>query len=103
MILLRNSRFSDNENRNVNINDSENNNIITNNVMNSSIGENRVNLSNFLNNESVNIYVMWYILYNFLIDGRDADIIDLNYKKEYYGMFYLRTKSFQGIILKRHS
>ena len=38
MILLRNSRFSDNENRNVNINDSENNNIITNNVMNSSIG-----------------------------------------------------------------
>jgi len=42
------------------ISDCENNGIITNNVVNSSIGENRVNLSNFLNNEYVNIYVMWY-------------------------------------------
>jgi len=79
--------INDNNNRNniVNnsrISDSENNSIVISNVMNSSIGENRVNLSNFLNNESVNIYVMWYILYNFLIGGRDADIIDLNYKKE---------------------
>jgi len=45
----------------------------------SSIGENRINLSNFLNNECVNIYVAWYGLYNFLFGGRDADIIDLNY------------------------
>ena len=51
--------------------------------MNNSIGENRGNLSNFLNNECVNIYVMWYRLYNFLLGGRDADIIGLNYKKEW--------------------
>ena len=38
-------------------------------------------LSNFLNNEHVNIYVIWYGLYNFPLGGRDADIIDLNYKK----------------------
>jgi len=41
-----------------NISDSENNNIINNNVdnvMNRSIGENRVNISNFLNNEYINI------------------------------------------------
>ena len=52
--------------------------------MNSSIGENRVNLSNFLNNECVNIFMtlIWYRLYNFLLGGRDTDIIDLNYKKE---------------------
>ena len=50
--------------------------------MNSSIGENSVNLSNFLNYECVNIYVMWYRLYNFFLGGRDADTIDLNYKKE---------------------
>jgi len=25
---------------------------------------------------------MWYQLYNFLLGGRDGDIIDLNYKKE---------------------
>ena len=51
--------------------------------MNSSIGENRSNLNNFLNNECVNIYVTWYRLNNFLLVGRDADIIDLNYKKEW--------------------
>jgi len=50
--------------------------------VNSSIGENRVNLSNFLNNERVNIYVTWYQLYIFLLGGRDTDIINLNYKKE---------------------
>ena len=50
--------------------------------MNSSIGENRVNLSNFLNNERVNIYVTWYQLYIFLLGGRDTDIINLIYKKE---------------------
>ena len=50
--------------------------------MNSSIGENRSNLRNFLNNEYVNIYEKWYRLYNFLLGGKDADIIDLNYKKE---------------------
>jgi len=42
------------------ISDCENNGIITNNVVNSSIGENRVNLSNYLSNECINIYVMWY-------------------------------------------
>jgi hypothetical protein len=50
------------KNRNVNISDGENNNIVTNNEVNSSIGENRVNLSNFLNNECVNIHVTWYQL-----------------------------------------
>ena len=55
--------------------------------MNSSIDENRSNLRNFLNNECVNTYVMWYRLYNFLLGGRDADIIDLNYKKEWNILF----------------
>ena len=50
--------------------------IIVSNVVYSSINENRVNLSNFLNNECVNIYVTWYRLYNFLLGGRDADVID---------------------------
>jgi len=40
--------------------DSENNSIITNNVVNSLIGENHVNISNFLYNECVNVYVTWY-------------------------------------------
>jgi len=44
-----------------------------------SIGENCVNISNFLNNEYVNIYVTWYRLFNFLLRGRGADTIDLNY------------------------
>jgi len=74
-------RNSDSENRNINISDSdsENNNIVTNNVVNSSIGDNRVNLSNILSNEYASIYVR---LYNFLLGGRNADVIDLNYKKE---------------------
>ena len=67
---------------NTNISNCENYNIITSNLVNSSIGENRGNLSNFLNNECVNIYVTWHRLYNFLLGGRDTDIIDLNYKKE---------------------
>ena len=50
--------------------------------MNRSISENHVNIGNFLNNESVNIYVTWYRLYNFPLGERDEDIIDLNYKKE---------------------
>jgi len=49
--------------------------------VNSSICEKRVNLSDFLNNECVNIYMTWYGLYNFLPGERDADIIDTNYKK----------------------
>jgi len=53
----------------------------------SSIGENRGNLNNFLNNECVNIYVTWYRFYNFLHGGRDTDIIDLNYKKEWNILF----------------
>ena len=55
--------------------------------MNSSIGENRDNLSNFLNNECVNINVTWYRLYKFLLGGKDSDIIDLNYKKEWDILF----------------
>ena len=51
--------------------------------MNNSIGVNRVGLSNFQNNEYINIYVTWYRLYIFLLGGRDADIIDINYKKEW--------------------
>jgi len=47
-----------NENRNINISDSENNSIVTTNIVNSENDENGVNLSNFLNNEYVNIYVM---------------------------------------------
>jgi len=56
-------RISDRENRNSNISGSVNNSIVTNNIVNRSIGENRANLSNFLNNECVNIYVTWYRLY----------------------------------------
>ena len=29
----------------------------------------------------------WYRLYNFLLGGRDADIIDINYKKEWDILF----------------
>jgi len=75
--VVNNSRNSESENRNINISDSENYNIVTTNLVgNSSIGENRGNLSNFLNNECVNIYVTWYRFYNFLLGGRDADIIE---------------------------
>ena len=49
---------------------------------NRTIGENCININNFLNNKCVNIYVMWYLLLNFLLGGRDTDIIDLNYKKD---------------------
>ena len=73
----------DSENRNINISDSENNNIITNNVVNRSTGDNRINISNFLNNVCVNVYVTWYRVYNFLLGGRDAEIIDLTYKTEW--------------------
>jgi len=48
----------------------------------------------------------WYRLYNFLLDGKDADIIKLYYKKELkegVGIFCLVTKSFLVIIQKRHS
>jgi len=30
---------------------------------------------------------MWYRLFNFLLGGRDVDIIDLNYKKEWDILF----------------
>jgi len=63
--IVNNSRNSGYENRNINISDSENYNIVTTKLVNSSIGENRGNLSIFLNNECVNIYVTWYQLYNF--------------------------------------
>jgi len=64
--------------RNINNNDSDNNSIVTNNLVNSSIGENHVNLSNFLNNKCVNIYVTKFRLFNFFFGGRDTDIIDLS-------------------------
>jgi len=79
------------ENRNIYFNDSENSSIVTNNVVNRSVNENRVNISNFLNNDCISIYVTWYQLYNFLLDGRDAEIINLNYKKG-MRMFYLIIK-----------
>ena len=85
--IVNNSRNSDIENRIISISNSENYNTVTSNLVNSSIGENRGNLSNFLNNECVNIYVTWYRLYNFLLGGRDADIINLNYKKEWNILF----------------
>ena len=40
--------------------------------------ENRINTSNFLNNECVNIYMSWYRLYYFLLGGKDTYIIDLD-------------------------
>ena len=70
--IVNNNRNSDSENAN---------------VVNSSIGENRGNLSNFLNNIYVNIYVTWYRLYNYLLGGRDANIIDSNCKKEWDILF----------------
>jgi len=36
---------------------------------------------------SVYIYVTWYRLYNFHLDGRDEDIINLNYKKKWDILF----------------
>ena len=63
------------------------NSIVTTNVGNSSFGENRINLSKFLNNDCVNIYVTWYRLYIFLLGGRVTDIINLNYKKEWDILF----------------
>jgi len=72
--VVGNNNSIDSENINVNISDFENNSIVTNNVVNRLIGENCVNIINFMNNECVNIYVMWYRIYNFLLGGRDADI-----------------------------
>ena len=55
--IANNSWISVRENRNTNIRDSENNSIVTDIVVNRSIGKNHVNLSNYQNNECVNIYV----------------------------------------------
>jgi len=55
--IVNNISIIDSENRTINISDSENNSIVTSNVVNGLIGENRVNFSDFLNNECVNIYV----------------------------------------------
>jgi len=51
--------------------------------VNSSIGENRINISNFLNNQCLNLYVtvVQIKIASFLVE-RDADIINLNYKKK---------------------
>ena len=51
---------------NINISEYANYSVIINNVVNRSISENRVNINNFLNNEYVPIYLVWYLLYNFL-------------------------------------
>ncbi|KAG4101952.1 hypothetical protein H8356DRAFT_1339144 [Neocallimastix lanati (nom. inval.)] len=72
--VVNNGNSINNENKNLNISDSENNSTVANNVVNRSIGENLDNISNFLNN-------------NFLLDGRAADIIDLNYEKEWDVLF----------------
>jgi len=53
--------------------------------------KNLVNLSNFLNIECVNMYVTWSRLYNLILCGRDADIIDLIYKKEWNVLFKNQT------------
>ncbi|KAG4108544.1 hypothetical protein H8356DRAFT_1365503 [Neocallimastix lanati (nom. inval.)] len=90
----RNNIISESENINININDSKNNGIVINNVVNRSTDENRLNISNYLNNECINVYMKWYRLYNFL-----ADIIYLDYNKEWDVI----TKSFLVIILKLHS
>ena len=66
--------------------------------MNRSIGENHVNINNFLNNECVNIYVTWYRLYSFLLGGRDTNIIDSNYKKEWNNLF--KNQIISGDYLK---
>ena len=85
--IVNNSNSIDSENRDFNISNNVNYSFVTNDMMNRSIGENHVNISNFLNNECSNIYVTGYRLYNFLLGGRDADIIDLNYKKEWDILF----------------
>jgi len=56
---------SNSENRNINISESENNSVVTNSVMDRPIGYTCVNISNFLNNVCVNIYVMWYLIIKF--------------------------------------
>jgi len=86
---IYNINYNSNRNNIVNNSsfDSENNNIVTTKVVISSIGEDLVNFSNFLNNEYVNIYVTLYRLYNFFLGGKDTDIIDLNYKKEWDILF----------------
>ena len=53
--IVNNNYSIDSENWNININDSKNNSIITNNVANRWISECSINISNFLNNEWVNI------------------------------------------------
>jgi len=85
ILIVKEYIININSNRNNIVNnsnsiDSENNSIDINNVVNKSIGENRVN-------KCVNIYVMWYRLYNFLLGGNDAKTINLYYKKEWDILF----------------
>jgi len=44
---------------------------------------NRINTRKFLNNECTNLCMTWYQLYNFLLGGRDVNIMGLDYKKEW--------------------
>jgi len=81
-----------------------NNTNVTNNLVNSSIDEYRGNLSNFLNNECVNIYVTWYRGYNDIlfknqiISGNHSKIVILG---AVYGALLqklcLRTRTRQGL------
>ena len=55
--------------------------------MNSSNDENHVNLSNFLNNECVNIYVMWYRLFILIIKWNEMFL----FKKQIISGDYFKT------------
>jgi len=55
--VINNSNSIDSKNRNINISNYENNSTVTNDVVNRRNGDNPVNISNFMKNECVNIYV----------------------------------------------
>jgi len=91
-------KYCDSENRNINISDSENYNIVTTtNLVNSSIGKNRGNLSNFLNNEYVNIYVTWYRLYNFFLALASLRWNSLNFIDDLYVLFLRKIGAFNPL------
>ena len=55
--IINNSNSFNSKTRNINITDSENRSIVTINAVNKLIYENNVNISNFLNNKHVNVYM----------------------------------------------
>ena len=85
--IVNKSSISNSENRNINISNSKNNSIVTDNVVNSSLGENRVNLSNFLQNKCVSIICDVIPIIQLPPWWKNADIMDLNYKKEWDVLF----------------